>query len=64
MVSIKTLRPAAAARRHFASYERHGFLITRSGGHDTPWTGWNPHGGSFRADTLKGAFMLAREMGE
>lgn len=43
------------------SYERHGFLITRSAGPDAAWRGWREDGKSFRADTLKGAFSMARD---
>ena len=46
--------------RRFKTYERHGFVISRSAGSDAPWSGWRD-GQSFRADTLKGAFEMARE---
>lgn len=43
------------------TYFRHGFLISRN---PTPcalrWRGWAENGVTFRADTLKGAFKLAR----
>lgn len=42
------------------SYTRWGFLITRSAGPDAPWRGWREDGVSFRADTLRGAFEMAR----
>lgn len=47
--------------RRFKTYERHGFLISRTAGADAPWRGWREDGESFRADTLKGAFQMARE---
>jgi len=50
------------ARRTFKTYERHGFQISRTAGPDAPWRGWKPNGATFRADTLQGAFALARDM--
>ena len=47
--------------RQYKSYTRHGFLITRTGGADAPWRGWREDGRTFRADTLQGAFRMARE---
>lgn len=47
--------------RRFKTYERHGFLISRTAGADAPWRGWREDGESFRADTLKGAFQMAKE---
>lgn len=47
--------------RIFKTYERHGFFISRTGGHDTPWIGRRADGLKFRADTLQGAFAMARD---
>lgn len=49
-------------RRTFRTYERHGFLIQRDSGPDAPWSGWREDGTRFRADTLAGAFAMARRM--
>jgi hypothetical protein len=46
--------------RTYKTYVRFGFIITRSCGVDAPWRGWKD-GVSFRADTLHGAFYLAKE---
>lgn len=48
--------------RIFKTYDRHGFLISRTAGPDAPWRGWREDGKTFRADTLQGAFEMAREM--
>lgn len=48
-------------RRTFKTYTRFSFLISRSAGADAPWRGWREDGASFRADTLKGAFQMARK---
>lgn len=50
----------AGLLRRYKSHSRHGFLITRTAGPDAPWRGWREDGRSFRADTLRGAFELAR----
>lgn len=42
------------------TYERNGFLISRTGGADAPWRCWHPDGRRFRADTLRGAFAMVR----
>lgn len=47
--------------RNFKTYERHGFVISRSAGADAPWRGWRQDGTSFRAETLKCAFSMARD---
>ena len=44
----------------FKTYTRFGFLITHSAGPDAPWRGWREDGTSFRADTVRGAFEMAR----
>lgn len=44
--------------RIFKTYERNGFIISRTAGADAPWRGWRD-GKSFRADTLKGALAMA-----
>jgi hypothetical protein len=49
--------------RTFKTYERFGFLISRTAGPDAPWRGWREDGKSFRADTLSGAFQMARFIG-
>lgn len=41
---------------------RFGFIITKSAGPDAPWRGWREDGFSFRADTLAGAYDMARHM--
>jgi hypothetical protein len=46
------------------TYTRHGFLISRTAGADAPWRGWREDGAKFRADTLRGAFAMARDMKE
>jgi hypothetical protein len=48
-------------RRKFKTYTRYGFLISRTAGPDAPWRGWREDGKSFRADTLQGAFIAAKE---
>jgi hypothetical protein len=45
----------------YKTHTRFGFLITRSAGPDAPWRGWRGDGVTFRADTLRGAFDMARE---
>ncbi len=49
------------AIKKFNTYTRHGFVISRTAGPDAPWRGWREDGISFRADTLKGAFQMARD---
>lgn len=44
--------------RTFKIYERNGFIISRTAGADAPWRGWR-NGESFRANTLKGALVMA-----
>lgn len=51
-----------APRREFKTYTRHGFVISRTAGPDAPWRGWREDGTKFRADTLQGAFEMARKM--
>lgn len=48
--------------RRYKTHERHGFLISRTAGADAPWRGWRADGTSFRADTLRGAFAMAKEL--
>lgn len=45
--------------RTFRTYERFGYLISRTAGADAPWRGWREDGATFRADTLKGALAMA-----
>lgn len=47
--------------RTFKTHERFGFLISRTAGADAPWRGWREDGKSFRADTLAGAFRMAKQ---
>jgi hypothetical protein len=48
------------------TYERFGFLISRNShpGASFRWEGWHPELGRFVADTLAGAFQMARHMHE
>lgn len=48
----------------FRTYTRRGFFISRTGGPDAPWIGRRDDGAKFRADTLAGAFQLARDYRE
>lgn len=47
--------------RTYKTYTRWGFLISRTAGPDAPWRGWREDGKSFRADTLAGAFAMAKK---
>lgn len=48
--------------REMKTYFRNGFIISRTAGPDAPWKGWREDGVRFRADTLRGAFEMARDM--
>jgi hypothetical protein len=52
---------SAKPKRQTKTYTRFGFLISRTAGPDAPWRGWREDGVTFRADTLQGAFIMARE---